>query len=356
MPPLRQASKQSSFPYKYLAICISLFLITACLTPFAISHTAKTAIYSSANPQHCESSLISTPGLTLGLTQTHSASNCQNVSTSPQQNLVLSKPESNQSIKDVEAALDKGDDSIVSVILQSRPWPQIHEYARLAKVPVMMYHDILPNKQVFFDVTPQELEADFELIKSNGLTPVTLKQLVLHLQTGIPLPEKPILLTFDDGYQGHYQYVYPLLKQYGYPAVFSIYYNKVGRQIGRSGVTWEQLQEMAIDPLITIACHSMTHPDDLSILPDDQLTQEIIDSKRLLEEKLGITIRYFTYPSGKFDDRVREVVTTASYDAALAMNDLDEHFAGESKDLLEIGRFGQSRLEEIVEQVWGGFP
>lgn len=236
------------------------------------------------------------------------------------------------------------------------PWPEIHEHARLAQVPVFMYHDILPEKEVFFDVTPEELAADFKFLKTNGITPVSLAQLVTHLRTGIPLPEKSVLLTFDDGYGGHYEHVYPLLKQYGYPAVFSIYTDKMEKQTGRSSITWEQLQTMAADPLVTIASHSVTHPDDLRVLSDQELEQEIMDSKRLLEAKLDIPIVYFTYPVGKSDRRVRDWVTKAGYQAALAMDDWNEQFANDSEDLLTIARFGQSRIEEIAPQAWGGHP
>jgi peptidoglycan/xylan/chitin deacetylase (PgdA/CDA1 family) len=90
-----------------------------------------------------------------------------------------------------------------------------------------MYHDILPEKEVFFDVTPGELEAHFQFLQEIGATPISIDWLISHLRTGIPLPAKPVLLTFDDGYGGHYQYVYPLLRKYGYPAVFSIYINKM---------------------------------------------------------------------------------------------------------------------------------
>lgn len=146
------------------------------------------------------------------------------------------------------------------------PFPEINEKAKLARVPVIMYHDILPKKQVFFDVTPQEFEQHLQLIQKQGLTPISFDQLTIHLRTGLPLPEKPILLTFDDGYGGHYEYVYPLLKKYGYPGVFSIYTSKVGVNSGRTHVSWEQLQEMAANPLITIASHTVTHPADLRVL------------------------------------------------------------------------------------------
>lgn len=234
--------------------------------------------------------------------------------------------------------------------------PNINDKARKAKVPVLMYHDILPKKEVFFDVTPEELEADFELMKSKGVTPISLDQLIIHLRTGSPLPQKPVLLTFDDGYGGHYEYVYPLLKKYKYPAVFSVYTKNMGINTGRSHVTWEQLKTMVEDPLVTIAGHSKTHPPDLTKLSDEELIPEIVESKEILEKKLGKSIRYFTYPTGKNDERVRKLVEEAGYIAALTMDDADEKFAGESKNLLAIERFGQSRLEELVDKASGGEP
>jgi peptidoglycan/xylan/chitin deacetylase (PgdA/CDA1 family) len=240
--------------------------------------------------------------------------------------------------------------------LDAVPLSDINDEAKKAKVPIMMYHDILPKKEVFFDVTPEELEADFELIKSKGLTPISLDQLIIHLRTGSPLPNKPILLTFDDGYGGHYEYVYPLLKKFKYPAVFSVYVKNMGINTGRSHVTWEQLKTMAGDSLVTIAGHSQTHPPDLTKLSDEELITEVIKSKEVLEKNLGESIRYFTYPTGKNDARVRKLVSEAGYIAALAMDDLKEKFAGESENLLAIERFGQSRLEELVDKASGGEP
>ncbi len=232
--------------------------------------------------------------------------------------------------------------------------PEINKKARLARVPIFMYHDILPKKQVFFDVTPEVFERHLRLLQANNITPISLEQLVIHLRTGLPLPKKPILLTFDDGYGGHYQYVYPLLKKYGYPAVFSIYTSNVGKDTGRTHVTWEQLKEMLSDPLVTIASHSVTHPLDMRTLTDQQLQMEVMESKRILESQLGIHIRYFTYPSGNYNMRVTKLVQQAGYEAALTMNDLEDRFAGQSKNLLTIDRIGQSKLPDIIERAWGG--
>jgi poly-beta-1,6-N-acetyl-D-glucosamine N-deacetylase len=233
-------------------------------------------------------------------------------------------------------------------------WPSLHPRARLAKVPIIMYHDILPQKLVSWDVTPAELEQHFQQIKASGATPVSVDLLATHLRTGIPLPKKPVVLTFDDGYGGHYEYAYPLLKKYNFPAMFAIYIKGVGNNIDRSHVSWKQVKEMASDPLVTISCHSFTHPLDLRRLSDEQLQMEIIQSKTILESYLRIPIRYFTYPVGKFDERVAKWVNKSGYELAFTMDDTKDKFAGVSNNLLAIERIGQSGLNNAIAQAWGG--
>jgi poly-beta-1,6-N-acetyl-D-glucosamine N-deacetylase len=242
----------------------------------------------------------------------------------------------------------------IGAYFHATPWPALNEQAKQARVPVIMYHDITDKKQVFFDVSPQEFEAALQSIQQQGLTPISMDQLLIHLRTGLPLPEKPILLTFDDGYVGHYKFVYPLLKKYQYPGVFSIYTDKVDKKLGRPGVTWENLKEMAADPLITIAAHSVTHPKDVSQLTDDKLRYEVRQSKKILEDRLGVEIHTFTYPEGNYDARVTKEVEAAGYWGAFTMDDNNEGFAGQSESLLAIKRFGQSGLPQVLPQAWGG--
>jgi hypothetical protein len=111
---------------------------------------------------------------------------------------------------------------------------------------------------------------------------------------------------------------------------------------------------MAANPLVTIAAHSVTHPQDLTQLPTEQLEAEIRDSKQILEAHLGVEIQYFTYPEGHYDHRVAAAVKAAGYEAAFTMNDADEGFAGQSENLLAIKRFGQSSLPQMIDQAWGG--
>jgi poly-beta-1,6-N-acetyl-D-glucosamine N-deacetylase len=242
----------------------------------------------------------------------------------------------------------------IGAYFNSTAWPALNDRAKQARVPVIMYHDIRAKKEVFFDVTPPEFEAALQSIQKQGLTPISVDQLLTHLRTGLPLPEKPILLTFDDGYAGQYEFVYPLLKKYKYPGMFSIYTDKLDKKIGRPGITWAQLKEMAADPLVTISAHSVTHPKDVSQLPDDKLRYEIQQSKKVLEERLGVEIHVFTYPEGNYDARVIKFIEAAGYWGAFTMDDNNEGFAGQSESLLAIKRFGQSTLPQVLAKAWGG--
>ena len=89
---------------------------------------------------------------------------------------------------------------------------------------------------------------------------------------------------------------------------------------------------------------------------DQELAYEVTASKQRLEEELGIPIQYFTYPAGHYDARVAQAVADAGYLAALTMRQDNEQFAGSSESLLAIERFGQSNLESILDEAWGGPP
>ncbi len=235
---------------------------------------------------------------------------------------------------------------------ETATFPQINVYARLAKVPIIVYYNVSNAQDSSSGITNEKLAKQFEAIKRAGLTPVSMDMLVKHLGTGMPLPEKPILLSFDGGYAGHYKYVYSLLKQYGYPAIFSVYINALEGKIDR--LNWSELKEMANNPLVTIANNSLSHPEDLTSLSEAHLKEEVLTSKKNLEQRLGKSVLYFNYPNSKLDERVKNWVIKSGYEAALISNELKPEFAGQSTDILEIERFDQDHLKDLLSIVWGG--
>jgi poly-beta-1,6-N-acetyl-D-glucosamine N-deacetylase len=227
--------------------------------------------------------------------------------------------------------------------LAAVPFPQIHGRARLSRVPVMVYHNILPQKKTALDTTVAELETQFKTIQKNGLTPIALEQLIEHLKTGIPLPEKPIVLMFDQGYEP----VYPLLKTYNFPVAFAI-------DPTQSKNAVNAIKGMTADPLVTIVSHSLSTASDLRMLSDEQLQKAFVDSKRMLESNLGMTIPYFVYPEGPIDDRLQQAVKQAGYQAAWMKPEAQSQFVEESDNLLTLHRIGSSTLDQIIPYANGG--
>jgi poly-beta-1,6-N-acetyl-D-glucosamine N-deacetylase len=244
------------------------------------------------------------------------------------------------------------------------PFPQINGIARIARVPILAYRNVSSNtteSQTELGITAADFEATLKQIQAKGVTPISLDQLTKHLSTGIPLPPKPILLTFDGGYLGHAQVVYPLLKRFGYPGVFAVYPGEINDS-AELHLNWTQLRAMAADPLIAIASHGLTPQADLRSLQADRLREEVVESKRLLETKLGISVHYFVYPTAKVDDRIQTWVQKANYHAALTQpesgSDFEagDRFAGESASLLRLERLDHTRLAAAMDQANGGVP
>ena len=120
-------------------------------------------------------------------------------------------------------------------------------------MPVLMYHHMVPEGQDCnaMTITPGKFRADLDIILAKGYTPV----LPGELAAGAPLPEKPILITFDDGYRSNYDLVYPILREYGVKACISIIVLMPDLPTD-SFCTWEQLREMTDSGLVEVGSHS----------------------------------------------------------------------------------------------------
>ena len=249
-----------------------------------------------------------------------------------------------------ELALLEGVESDLGIVtepvaISSDPYA-LHPWAKQSYVPAIMYHDVVAiTKQVWFDHTAAELRRDFEAIRDAGATPISIDTLYDHLRNGTDLPEKPILLTFDDAYLGQYENAYPLLQEFNYPATYYVQTGFVGVPTSKDHFTWEQMQEMEASGLVTIAAHTINHPEDLRLLDDETLHRELFESKRILEERLGHPVLHFAYPAGNRDERVIQMVKDAGYIMATTM---DNGYVGQSPNLLEVRRFIQFRLTEAL--------
>ncbi|WP_088226241.1 polysaccharide deacetylase family protein [Desulfosporosinus sp. FKB] len=175
-------------------------------------------------------------------------------------------------------------------------------------IPVLYYHSIMREANNEVRMPPEQFEAQIVYLHDQGYQSITLNQLYQSLYQRGALPEKPFVITFDDGYEDNYQTAYPLLKKYGYTAtVFMIsgYINEKGF------LTWPQLNELA-DNGWDIADHTRDH-SYLTKLSPLKVLSELESSKKALEKGLGHSVDYFAYPYGDLDNTVVQAVKKAGY-------------------------------------------
>ena len=193
---------------------------------------------------------------------------------------------------------------------------------REANIPILMYHYISEppssaNKiRENLSVPPSEFEAHLQYLKNNGYHTISLHQLLLNLTRGEPLPQKPIILTFDDGYRDNYENAFPLLQKYGFTATFFLITNFIDE--GRPAyLTWNQVKELARAGN-EIGAHSRDHPD-LRGRDTDFLVWQILGSKEAIQNGAGVTPRFFSYPSGKYDENTIAILASAHYWGAVTV-------------------------------------
>jgi peptidoglycan/xylan/chitin deacetylase (PgdA/CDA1 family) len=185
------------------------------------------------------------------------------------------------------------------------------------RVPVLMYHYIRvnpdPRDRLGFalSVTPSDFVAQMDWLAANGYHPITFRDLHAYLAGAAGLPSRPVVLTFDDGYEDFYTTALPVLIGHDFKAVSYV----VSGFIGRSGyMNAAQIRE-ADRADIEIGSHTVDHAD-LTRQSLDGLRYQIISSKRSLEQLLGHDVISFCYPSGRFNPSAVSVVQEAGYSNA----------------------------------------
>lgn len=194
------------------------------------------------------------------------------------------------------------------------------------EVPILVYHNFNPTVPGSMSITPERFESQLKWIKENGYTVIPLQNLVSYLQgKNITLPEKPVVITADDGWASVYTYMVPLVRKYNIPVTLFIYPETISH--GHHAMTWEQLKQLQQTGLFDIQGHTYGHPNfkqekkHLAANNYEKLVhRELFDSKKVLEDKLGTKITLLAWPFGIYNDYLEQQAANAGYIMAFSID------------------------------------
>jgi peptidoglycan/xylan/chitin deacetylase (PgdA/CDA1 family) len=187
-------------------------------------------------------------------------------------------------------------------------------------VPILMYHyisELPPDADIYrrdLTVTPERFEAQLAYLRDQGYETITLADIHTTLTTGKPLPERPIVLTFDDGYKDAYTTAFPLLQAYGFIGEFFVLATPAHYEAPHY-MTWDEMRLMA-EAGMSIQPHGRDHYD-LTNRPYDFLVYQILGAREAVEAHTGEPVTFFCYPSGRHDAASEAVVEGAGYIGAV---------------------------------------
>ncbi|MCD6505461.1 polysaccharide deacetylase family protein [Candidatus Poribacteria bacterium] len=211
---------------------------------------------------------------------------------------------------------------------------------RKDRLLVLVYHRICETEGFMWDddlvsASPQQFERQVRYI-AERFTPITFEELGRILDGRSPMPPRPVIVTFDDGYMDNYLQAFPILKRYGVPATFFIPVGFIGtRKVtwwdlkafkrknarqpreGPEFMGWEEIEEMA-EWGMEFGSHTVSHIS-LAKASDVRIKDELSASKSEMEHRLGREITAFAYPYGEWDERAVKLVREAGFRFAVTL-------------------------------------
>lgn len=242
-------------------------------------------------------------------------------------------------------------------------------------VPVLMYHQFSEKEERYSQwcMSPSELRADLEYLRENGYTTILPSELVAALNGEQELPEKPVILTFDDGHETMYTTVLPLLEEYDMKAVANVvgsscdlYSGQEDHTLDYSCLTWDEVGALHASGRVEIGNHSYDLHDNtarkgIRILPGEDvesyremLTQDTFLCQQKIEAATGVRPTVYAYPFGYCCEEAVEVLTGMGYTVLLGCQGKTGVLSAESTLPLALERFNRPHGISTVEfmQSW----
>ncbi len=230
------------------------------------------------------------------------------------------------------------------------------------KLPILMYHQISPNPDSWnnYVISPEEFREDMEYIKLLGWESIGISDLLAWQRGELKMPEKPVMITFDDGFQSLAEYAEPVLDEFGYKAVVAIIgslcekYSSDNEYPGEwDYMSWNDVREMTKRGTIEVQCHSWNmHSNKSNIGCGKKWGESIYAYRRRLSEDLSkfitesernqINFCYtIAYPYGAYDSNTSDVVKDMGFFAAFTCTEKINILTGNEEELYYLGRFNR---------------
>lgn len=192
---------------------------------------------------------------------------------------------------------------------------------KTAQVVVLCYHRLEGKAGGIYSIEPALFEKHMQELKDKGIAVISMKDFIAWRKGEKNIPPKSAMITIDDGYTCGLNTAVPILKKFGYPATFYVYLDFINK--GGKSMSWSQLGELR-DEGYDIGSHTVMHQNLNAAKPskakfatkDEWLVDEIVRSKQVIEEQLGIRVLSLAYPYGNNNPKVRELVQQAGYELA----------------------------------------
>jgi hypothetical protein len=199
----------------------------------------------------------------------------------------------------------------------------VYHPAGLVDAPILLYHHISNRGNGSrYAVSPAAFRAQMKILADLGYETVTISELVEVIVTGGYLPEKPLVLTFDDGFLDVYENAFPVLQEYGFKATTYIITGVLETDLAYGYMQPEQLSELSAAGW-EIGSHSISHSDlrTTKLGLDVELDQSSVD----LETRLGVEVLTFAYPFAAASDGIKEQVKEHGYTGAVGVGTMNRH-------------------------------
>ena len=204
---------------------------------------------------------------------------------------------------------------LLLILISLRAAAETPQTVNKANFVILIYHHVSSDTPPATSISTEQFAAHLEYLAEHHKV-VPLEQALAALETNSKLPDKSVVITFDDGYANIYDNGYPLLKSYGFPFTVFINPEEIGNR--NNQLSWQQIKQMA--PLGTFANHTIGHLHLLHQLPSEnqedwlsRITNNIEQAEQMITDNIGYSKRWLAYPYGEYNSALKNTLREMQY-------------------------------------------